>query len=729
MPAYAHSANEAGKRHLLTDHLQAVASLAADFSRGLGAERLGYYLGLWHDLGKFHDGFQEYLRSCETDAKTTRRGPDHKGAGAVLAEEHAGLGALLIQGHHGGLHDPADLKAWLGERTNSSYVQEALGLARAALPDLTPMGKLDAPEHLMGLPEQARRRAAEMFFRLVFSALVDADYLDTEAHFRSDKSALRGSSVPLAELLPALESHVRDLSDGKSGAVADVRRSVYESCLAAAERPPGVFRLAAPTGSGKTLAAMAFALQHAAANGQERVVVAVPFISITEQTADVYRRVFEDSGRSNVVLEHHSGANTEDHGEDFHSSQVWSRLAAENWDAPVIVTTTVQLFESLFANRPSRCRKLHRLANSVIIVDEAQALPPHLLRTILEGVRELTEHYGTTVVVSTATQPAFEVVQEFKDVPAVDILPNAQDLFDALRRVDYEWHVDPAWTWQEAASQLAAERQGLAVLNTKKDAMALLDALGDNEALHLSTLLCGAHRRAVIGEVKRRLEAGEPCRLVTTQVVEAGVDIDFPFVMRAIGPLDSVIQAAGRCNREGRLDSGRVVVFRPAEGGVPPGAYRTGTDVTGSLLGRGDLDPDNPQISREYFRLLFTSVETDRERIQELREHLNYPEVAKRFRLIDDDTESVAITNYGSDAERRLVRRWLDRLDEGAPEARHLQRYLQPYVVSVRKRVAEKYRRQRLIKEIAPGLGEWMGDYDPVRGLQAKDPDPDRLVI
>lgn len=662
MPAYAHSANEAGKRHLLTDHLQAVASLAAGFTRNLGAEELGYYLGLWHDLGKFHARFQEYLLSCETDGNTIRRGPDHKGAGAVLAEEHSGLGALLIQGHHGGMHDPADFKAWLGERGDSSDVQETLRLAASAIPDLTPSDRIDLPTEMT-----ASRRSAEMFFRLVFSALVDADYLDTEAHFRADKSSLRGSSVSLPELLPRLESHIRDLSEGKSGAVADVRRSVYESCLAAAKEPPGVFRLAAPTGSGKTLAAMAFALQHAAARGQERVVVAVPFISITEQTADVYRRVFENSRRSNVVLEHHSGAHSEDHGEDFHSSQVRRRLAAENWDAPIIVTTTVQLFESLFHNRPSRCRKLHRLANSIIIVDEAQALPPHLLRTILDGIRELTEHYGTTVVVSTATQPAFEVIQEFKDVPAVDILPDAPALFDALRRVDYEWHVDPAWTWQEATSQLAAERQGLAVLNTKKDAIALLDALGDNKALHLSTLLCGAHRRAVIAEVKRRLESGEPCRLVTTQVVEAGVDLDFPFVMRAIGPLDSVIQAAGRCNREGRLQRGRVVVFRPADGGVPPGAYRTGTDVTGSLFRRGGLDPNDPQISSEYFRLLFTSVETDRERIQPLREALNYPKVAEKFRMIKDETESVVITRYGTDEDRRRVRRWLDRIEEGAP--------------------------------------------------------------
>jgi CRISPR-associated endonuclease/helicase Cas3 len=723
MPANAHSVNESGKRHLLTAHLQAVASLTAAFAQKLGAEELGYRLGLWHDVGKFDPAFQEYLLSCEGGVRT-RRGPDHKGAGAFLAERYSGLGALLVQGHHGGLHNPAELKSWLSERAKSSGVLESLRLAKEAIDDLVPAGIIDVEADRTSTP-----RAAEIFFRLMFSALVDADYLDTEAHFSADRALTRGPTVSPADLIPSLVEHIESLSAGRSGPVADARRTVYESCLAAAAEPTGVFRLAAPTGSGKTLAAMAFGLHHAVTHAQERIVVAVPFISITEQTSDVYRGVFETGGRRNVVLEHHSGVQHDQHGDDFQPSQVWSRLAAENWDAPIVVTTTVQLLESLFANGPSRCRKLHRLANSVLVIDEAQALPPHLLKTILDGLRELTAHYGTTVVISTATQPAFEVIPEFRDVPSLDILPDAGLLFDALRRVDYAWRVDPALTWDQAAQRLAGEPQGLAILNTKRDALALLDALADPEALHLSTLLCGAHRRATIAEARRRLRINDPCRLVTTQVVEAGVDIDFPFVMRALGPLDSVIQAAGRCNREGRLNRGRMFVFRPAEGGIPPGAYRTGTDVTGSLLGRGDLDPDNPDASTEYFRLLFASVDTDRERIQPLREALNYPEVAARFRMIDDSTESVVITDYGTEAEKRAVWQALARLTEGAPEARRIRRFLQPYLVSVRSQQAESYRRMGLIRPITAGLGEWMGRYDTVRGLQPEDRDPDELVV
>jgi CRISPR-associated endonuclease/helicase Cas3 len=722
--AYAHSLNAAGKRHDLVDHLTAVASLAARFAQDLGAEELGRYAGIWHDLGKFHPAFQEYLRSCEANPLARGHGPDHKGAGALLASRHfAGLSALLIQGHHGGLRAPADLKTWLAEKEKDAASRYALELATAAIPDLEPVSQLALPEHVLRDP-----RSAELFLRLVFSALVDADYLDTERHFRAEQAAERhGASRSVAELWDCLEGHQRRFSGEPSDAVSRARRDVYEACVAAAESPPGLFRLTVPTGGGKTLSGMAFALRHALRHGHQRVIVAVPFITITEQTADVYRSIFG----ADSVLEHHSAAGRGDlQSEDFHSQEVYARLAAENWDAPVIVTTTVQLFESLFANRTSACRKLHRLARSVIILDEAQALPTHLLGPILDALRELCAHYGATVVISTATQPAFEAIPEFAAIPATEIVPAPARFFQALKRVNYEWRTDPALAWPEVADMMRGGSQALAVVNTKKDAMALLDALNDSEALHLSTLLCGAHRRQVIAEVKQRLQADEPCRLVSTQVVEAGVDIDFPLVLRAMGPLDAIIQAAGRCNREGLLPAkGRVIVFRPAEGGMPMGAYRAGVGVTGALIGAGGVDPDDPDVSRKYFRRLFEIVDTDRERIQDLRAALDYPEVSRRFRMINDDTETVAITGYGSEDERLRVRRLLDRLRQGAPEARFIYRQLQPYLVSLRSREAEKYRRDGFIAEVAVGMGEWHGAYDPVRGLVARDLDPDDLVI
>ncbi len=727
----AHTRNALGLRHDLAAHLRGVAGLAREFAADLGAPDLGYYLGLWHDLGKFHPRFQEYLLACEREPGVRRSGPDHKGAGAALAKRHVSIAAFLVQGHHGGLQSRPALRAWLEERERAQDVKEALALARAAIPDLEPPGPLPFPPFAVNDPG-----AAELLLRLLFSALVDADFLDTEAHFSPDRAAARGESVTLSELWKRFEQDQERLATAvreagrANDAVIRARDDIYRACLAAAERPPGLFRLTAPTGSGKTRAAMAFALRHALQHGHRRVIVAVPFLSITEQTAEVYRRVFEDPGGRPVVLEHHSGASVggED-DEDFRERGVWSRLAAENWDAPIVVTTTVQLFESLFAARPARCRKLHRLARSVIILDEAQALPSHLLTPILDVLRQLVAHYGVTAVLSTATQPAFEAIPPFRELKATEIVPEPARYFRDLARVEFDWRLDRPLPWPEVAEVIRAEQQVLAVVNTKRDALALLGALQDPDALHLSTLLCGAHRRRVIAEVTRRLQEGLPCRLVSTQVIEAGVDLDFPVVVRAFGPLDSVIQAAGRANREGRRAQGRVVVFEPAEGGLPGGAYRTGTDVARVVLQRRQGDLHDPATPYQYFEELYKALgsATDREGIQQLRQAFDYPETARRFRMIDDDTDVVVVTSYGTAEERQRVRTLVERLRSGAPDARELLRRLQPYVVSVRRREAARYRQQGLIDEVMPGVGEWLGGYDDVTGLAA--PDPEQLVV
>ncbi|MFW6206810.1 MAG: CRISPR-associated helicase Cas3', partial [Gemmatimonadota bacterium] len=307
-----------------------------------------------------------------------------------------------------------------------------------------------------------------------------------------------------------------------------------------------------PTGGGKTLSGMGFALRHALVHGFERVIVAIPYTSIIEQTADTYRGVFGDG-----VLEHHSAVASEAHEDADPVSwhQLWRRLAAENWDARIVVTTTVQLFESVFANRPAPCRKLHNLVGSVLILDEAQTLPSHHLAPILAALSELTAHYRMSVVFCTATQPAVSA-QPYAQVfeAAREIVPAPGTYFAALRRVTYEVPASSErWSWQRVADEMRRSDQCLAVVNTKADALALLEVLDAPEVLHLSTNLCGAHRREVLADVRERLQSGRPCRLVSTQVVEAGVDLDFPLVLRAVGPLDRIVQAAGRCNREGSL--------------------------------------------------------------------------------------------------------------------------------------------------------------------------------
>lgn len=723
--AFAHSRNDLGVRHDLVEHLRSVARLAGEFAAPFGATDAARLVGLWHDLGKFHPDFQRYLLRCETDPSQRGHGPDHKGAGAVIAARHLGPVALLVQGHHGGLRSLADLKAWLRDRQADPAIAEALQHSVEAIPDLEPSGTVTLPSRVDG-----SRRSSELFLRMVFSALVDADFLDTEQHFDVNRSHRRTNGPSLTELWRRFEAdQKRFATPNPHDVVASERAAVYEACLRAANQPPGVFRLTVPTGGGKTRSAMAFALRHALAHGQRRVIVAVPYLAITEQTADVYRSIFEKQHDPEwVVLEHHSQASwdaLDDGAPD--SATAWARLAAENWDAPIIVTTTVQLFESLFSGRPSRTRKLHRLAESVLILDEAQALPSRLLRPILDVLQELTRHYDATVLLSTATQPAFEAINEIREVKAAEIVPDAGRIFAALKRVRYEWATSPL-SWAEVASLMEREPTALVVVNTKRDAHALLDALSDPSALHLSTALCGAHRRDVLAEVARRLDAGQPCRLVATQVVEAGADLDFPTVFRAVGPLDGIIQAAGRCNRNGRLEAGRVVIFQPAEATTTPTDYRVRIDVTASMLGAGPLDLDDPSVATAYFRSLFQLVDPDAARIQAYREAFDFPTVEQRFRMIDEDTENVIVA-YGSARARLRVDELVDRLARGAPRSRWLLRELQPYVVSVRSRLAVRYRDRGLIRPLMPGVGLWLGDYDPVRGLTGDDPRLESLVL
>jgi CRISPR-associated endonuclease/helicase Cas3 len=724
---YAHSRNDHGERHNLVDHLKDVADLTSQFAASFDASRLGYYLGLWHDLGKFNPDFQTYLRQAEAGKRS--RGPDHKAPGAHLAiQERLGPVALPLQGHHGGLKNRQDFKQWFGKHTSAA--DTILAIAHEAIPELHPDAPLTLPTYVS---PKTDIQSLEFFLRFLFSALVDADFLDTEHHFNADQSERRGCGLTLNDLWAQFQEAQRQFDHASNTPVNRSRQQIYRACIEAATQPPGLFRLTVPTGGGKTRSGMGFALRHALEHGLRRVVVAVPFITITQQTAGVYRDIFNtEEENAQAVLEHHSGiTESRDEPDEYDPSVVWARLAAENWDAPVVVTTTVQLFESLFANSSSRCRKLHRLAKSVIILDEAQSLPAHLLDPILDGLRELCTHYGSTVVLSTATQPAFDAIPIFAALDAREIVPSPARHFQALKRVNYDWRLKEPLSWEDVADLMQSEFQALAILNTKKDALALLEALDDPDALHLSTLLCGAHRAERIAEITHRLASDEPCKLIATQVVEAGVDLDFPLVLRALGPLDSIIQAAGRANREGRLEAGRVIVFEPVEGGSPPGTYRRATQTTQTMLNAGDLDMDDPVSIQRYFETLYPLEETDQKEIQKKRGELDYPEVARRFRMIDDDTVNVVITEYGTPTERRRVRSILDTLRAGAPPTRRILRQMQPYTVSLRRRQAVDYQRRGFLSpdEVAPGLYEWLGQYDDVRGLSASDMDADALVF
>jgi CRISPR-associated endonuclease/helicase Cas3 len=589
-------------------------------------------------------------------------------------------------------------------------------------------------EKILALPERPSLPAlkspsqAELFLRLLFSALVDADYLDTEAHFDPGRSQIRYRPFDLTDLAESFWKAQANLSGHDQSPVNLARNEIYRACLAAAEWEPGVFRLTIPTGGGKTLSGMAFALQHALKYKKDRIIVAIPYTSIIDQTSQVYRSIFGEE----AVLEHHSALAPPEEEEDYLRYQ-WTRLAAENWDAPIVVTTTVQLFESLFSNRPATCRKLHNATQSIIILDEVQTLPTGLLAPILEVIQQLVDHYGVTVVLSTATQPSLvdSGSPYLKGLRGEirEMVPDPARYFQALKRVSYDCPQD-AWPWERVAREMAAEPHCLVVVNTKNDALALLDALDDPEVLHLSTLLCMAHRRKVMEAIKARLATGQPCRVVATQVVEAGVDLDFPVVLRAMGPLDRIVQAAGRCNREGRLSQGRVIIFQPADGCVPPGDYRSGHDIARTMLGRPGVDLHSPGIYESYFRQLYQAVNTDKRGINELRQRLDFPEVAARFKLIEDATVPLVMRYPKEDSKvDGMLRRLQTPGELLGGKARRLLRQLQPYLVNVRRRVLAQYQQQDLVQELPLELWEWLGNYHPTRGLPGGGIDPETLVI
>ncbi len=735
----AHSApEEGGEPQSLYDHSNNVAEMAAGFAAPFDSEPIARWLGWWHDAGKADPGIQEYLQG-EGDSR------DHSSVGMLAVPDDLSLLAHNVAGHHGGLANQSgerSLKDRIQRKQDDDRITQVLEEVRPLVEAHAPTLRRDHLPDFLGDTEsrtEAMRRH-DFWLRVLHSTLVDADCLDTERHFDPDRFAAREVVVSIQALWDRFRADQEALMEGADPSIVNQRRrDVYEAAIDAAEHAPGFFSMTVPTGGGKTRSAMGFGLHHAVSHDMERVIVALPYTSIIEQNAEVYRDIFGDD----VVLEHHSAVRSGEEPGNEDPSERWRRLAAQNWDAPVVVTTTVQLLESLFANHNGRLRKLHRLANSVVVLDEVQTLPPRLLKTTLDGLRELEAHYGTSVLLCTATQPALTERPGFPEglTDVTEIVPDPGGLYDDLRRVEYDVQVEDPWTQDEVAMELGGHRQVMAVLNTKDDAAAVIDALPDDPSvLHLSTRLCGAHRRRVLAEVHRRLEADEPVRLVATQVVEAGVDLSFPRVLRVLGPLDSIVQAAGRCNREGERDTGRVTVFELADGGTPPGAYRTGRDIARRLL-RTDTDFDlhDPSAPRRYFEELYDSRELDPDDVQGLRAELQFAQVAEQYRLIDDDTSPVVV-KYGDG--------W-DVLDEVLETAKHTGfvdrddwRRLQPYTVTLYEHAMEEAAQNGHVHRLSDDLDlwRWEGGYDAGtlhkedgtdggRGLHTDGPPTNALVV
>lgn len=707
-PHYAHTLESPrleSEWELLEVHLRRVAdgaghrlAGAAAFAAAFDSAEWGRLAGLWHDLGKYRPEFQEYLHGKHA-------GVEHAGAGAALAQSRGSRDAIplcfAIAGHHTGLANGASNESAeqfagpgavsirpLTDRLNENKpVIEQLGsvvppnLYNAPLPSI--------PGWLAAMGDgDSKIQALEFWTRMLFSTLVDADRLATKQFYAGFEPALLHEDLrydSIAALREQLDARLDEMTaDADATDVNSLRAEVLAACRSAAELKPGRFSMTVPTGGGKTLSAMSFALRHAARHDLRRVIVVIPYTSIIEQNAKIYR----DALGADNVLEHHSNLDEATLEEQDSEREGRRKLAAENWDAPVVVTTSVQFFESLFSNHPSRCRKLHNIAQSIVILDEVQTLPPQLLTPILDGLRELTDHYGCSVLFSTATPPALvkrSDEQAYGLSSVREIMSDPTNLAKRARRVSIIWQVDEAMPYEKLAEQLAEHDRVLAIVHLRRDARELAEHVqtlaGNHGLFHLSALMCPAHRLNVLGRIREALDGERVCRVVATQLVEAGVDVDFPVVYRALAGLDSLAQAAGRCDREGKLTAanggqpaGKLVVFRPPTE-PPPGVLRKARDSTLTLRGlRGDIDPFDPDTCEAYFHELYGNHDLDERGIQTDRRNLDFATVSLKFRMIDSAMRPLVVP-YGDAIER--VERFRHNPSRGT------QRALQPFLVQV----------------------------------------------
>ncbi len=687
----------------LEQHLKETAEKAKEFASLFGAGDWGYQAGLWHDIGKYSIAFQSMIKiAAGIDASINNYTPkvNHSTAGAQWAIEKfdkAGrIFSYLIAGHHAGLPD------WLPDETGNA----ALLVRLKEISHLEEARKAKIPANILenDLPKERPPKRADpaMWIRMLFSCLVDADFLDTESFMDKKTFILRGNYQPIAELLESFTQFMADRYPTKPDdtPVNHIRTNILRRCVEKAADAPGAFTLSVPTGGGKTLSSMAFALHHAIHHKKRRIIYVIPYISIIEQTADQFQKIFGDA-----VIEHHANLDPAEENEEYTKR----RLACENWDAPIIVTTAVQFFESLFASRTSRCRKLHNIVNSVVVLDEAQLLPPEFLNPILRTLDELRKHYGVTLLLSTATQPAllpqkspsftFEGLSNTRE-----IIENPDDLNKQLKRVQVQIlkPLDEPVEWEELRDKLVEHASVLCVVNRRDDCRKLWQLMPEG-TFHLSALMCGAHRSNVIAAIKKNLKEGVPTRVISTQLVEAGVDLDFPVVYRALCGLDSVAQAAGRCNREGLLKQGDVFVFRPRTE-PPVGHLRQAAGIGKRLLQKESDDLIAPQSFTEFFRELYWLQGENLDRHGILKDlapdgefRFSFRTAARKFKIIDDSRQASVIVAYGAGADL------IAELERREPD-RYLMRRLQRYIVNLPRYLHDKLVSEGSIRLIHEGI-------------------------
>ena len=669
------------------EHQQGVAERSKLFAEEFDMGDCGFIMGLLHDKGKEQKEWQKYIQGVtgyNKEYANIKTGPNHSYVGAVIAQKQypqiAPLIAQPIAGHHRGLYDYCD------------YIEET---KRNIPQDVT----LDEP-----IPYQVPKLANPKRFdlhhivRMLFSCLVDADSLDTESFMNPEQAKLRGGHATMSELLKMMENHLQELkSNAPDTEVNRIRNYVQEQCIKESQGVGGFYSLTVPTGGGKTLASVLWALHHAVRNHLQRIIIAIPYTSIIVQTAATLKRIF---GEENV-LEHHSNINPEEIKDKMLRECL--QLATENWDYPIIVTTNVQFFESLFSNKRSDCRKLHNIAKSAIILDEVQSLPLDFYQPIVDTLNTLQRVFGASVLFTTASQPILSGRIEganpkacFDALSSVhEIIPDAANLHDKLRRVKLQF-MDGARSYDEIAEELSKHQQVLCIVNTRRDARELYDRLPkEGICLHLSRMMCPAHVSATIEHIKTalKLQKNQPLRVIATQLIEAGVDIDFPVVFRQEAGLDSVLQAAGRCNREGKHDICTTYVFSLGkEHPLPPG-FMTQTNHARLNMGQ-QHDWFAPEAMSCYFKQLHSRVDNfDSKQMKEMlyKQECEFEEAARQFHLIDDQTTSVIINWNDS------MKLYEQLISQGP--SYELMKKLAHYSVNIRKRDFEKLQSMGAIEE------------------------------
>lgn len=656
------------------NHQQGVALLASKFADSFGMSDWGKVLGLLHDIGKEKKAFQQHImkesRYCP-EAKV-EGDSSHAYVGGLIARklfpQAAPILPNIIMGHHRGLYDDGDWKELLKQD-----IPVEVTIPRVEV-------ELSMPRCVMA------REDVHHLVRMLYSCLVDADYLDTEAFMAPEQAELRGAKATMSELCSRLEKHLEQLNKGALDTeVNRIRRFVQQCCKEKSDGPVDFYSLTVPTGGGKTLSSLLWALRHAVKNGLQRIIIAIPYTSIIVQTAATLKAIF---GEENV-LEHHSNVEYDDSGSNEITKQL--QLATENWDYPIIVTTNVGFFESLFSNKPSQCRKLHNIAKSVVILDEVQTLPLEFLQPIINTFKSLKNVFGASFLFTTASQPILDGtirgtnrLNQFEALPYIhEIIPAEAQLHDKLRRVELDINNEPQ-TYDEIARQIAQHDRVLCIVNTRKDAKELYERLPqEGLTLHLSRMMYPAHVRETIETIKTALQDDRQqiIRVVATQLIEAGVDIDFPVVYRQEAGLDSILQAAGRCNREGKLGISTTHVFSlRGEHQLPSGYISQANNARLNMVGQFDWFA--PATMRNYFAQLFARTQSfDKKQIGTLLykpNEMQFQEAAERFRLIEDETTSIFIKCDHSNA-------FIEELRHKGPSYPVLKK-LSQYAVSVRQK-------------------------------------------